>query len=298
MRKDNPIDHIIHQHLIKNDLSLEDYAYDLNKDPKTIKTLISGQGNPTIDTLVKVALSLDMPLFEFINLYNQTQAISITTLLNQLEAFFCESKYQEMQVTMDALSSIVSKVSTAEAVIIEKNILFYNGLLQARYGNLLESRILLKESMRVDASHKKNEKAEISSFLDYRSALNYAFVWGMESDLEYAISLISSIEKRYENHVYHHCMKLLNLSNFLFALEQYKKSLEYAKLGIVWSLRYGRSDYLDHFFFRKGIAEYRLGIKEYKNSLKKILELRQYDFVSSDNQMLVSRLKTVYKIDY
>lgn len=89
----------------------------------------------------------------------------------------------------------------------------------------------------------------------------------------------------------------LNLSYNYFNLDDYKKSLEYANIGIEYCNRHNNMFMLYLFYSRKGIAEFRLGMPNYEDSLRKsihILEIQnKKDLAKTYRQIMVER----YDID-
>ncbi len=89
----------------------------------------------------------------------------------------------------------------------------------------------------------------------------------------------------------------INLSYIYFNLDDYKKSLEYANIGIDYCNRYNNMFMLYLFYSRKGVAELRLGMPNYEDSLRKsihILEMQnKHDLAKTYRQIMVER----YDID-
>lgn len=88
-----------------------------------------------------------------------------------------------------------------------------------------------------------------------------------------------------------------NLSYNCFCLDNYKASLDYANTGIAYCNKHNNMFFLFHFYYRKGVAEFRLNMPHYEDSLRKSIHLleiqNKMDLAETYRQTLIDR----YDID-
>ena len=109
--------------------------------------------------------------------------------------------------------------------------------------------------------------------------------------LKFCLSSIDSDESSFKIKI------LYNLAYTCYKLDLHKESLYYSELGITTCVISNSLSCLDLLYSRKGIAQYYLGYKNYRDTLTKAIFLYDITGKSDLKDMFITSCKKIHKIE-
>lgn len=267
----------------------------------TLRKIENGKTCPVQETLDLLSPILNKDLNQLLLNYRLNDYLAFEEIQNRLEFKIDRGIYESLSVELNDLKKLLN---------IESNTYFTN---------LINQLILLVESIILNQKHNHHHKS-LNKLVEAIQITNKDFTLNNYGDLVYSsmelrilmnIALlknrIKSTEKSLE--IMEFCISIANTNNNLYIkicynlsytyhrLDIHDKSLKYSSLGVDYCINHRDYNILNLLYFRKGIAQYFLGYKNYMDYLKKSISfceiLEQYEL----RDLLIRNCKKFYDID-
>lgn len=290
-------------HLFLNDCrkksgwSIEEFAALANIDYRTMHSLLNGKTVPTFKTILKIADTLMVDYRDLLSMDCVISHDSIVLWEKELNELFQSGEYDQATTLLNVADVLESKsINYESSVSIEKIRQFYTGLLLPFPQQISKSKDILTDSLFLGNSRKPVPDFIPKSIIDSRILSNIAICESSLKNEDLAAELYLHSQSPFPQIKTYEPIRLLNLSITYHRMNKQKKVLEYSQQGIKDAIECNKSHLLERFFFRKGIAEYKLGLKQYLHTLQNLILLEELEMIHHKHHLIIHDLEKHYGI--
>ena len=266
----------------------------------TLKNIESGKVLPNLENLDIISVALKKDLSQLLLQYRVNNPDNYDSIIKKIEDRFDAGDISSLEQELPDLKSLLD--TTTNNYIrghISQLILLIESSLKEKIGNLSQAYELLISSLTqgIPDFHMKNYNKFSYSSIELRILLNIAMILNKTECekksleiMEFCFDNINTSSNLYPKICF-------NLSYQYHRLAMHKSALRYADYGIDYCEDTGNFTGINHLYFRKGIAAFKLGHINYKEILLKSIYLSEILGQDNIKDLIIKNCKEMYSID-
>lgn len=266
----------------------------------TLKNIESGKVLPNLETLDIISVTLKKDLSKLLLQYRVDNPSNFDSIIKKIEDKFDAGDISSLEQNLPDLKSLLN---TTTNNYIKRNlsqlILLIESSLSGKAGDLTRAYNLLISALiqGIPDFDLKNYNKFSYSNIELRILLNIAMILNKIACKNNSLEILKFCFNNIDISSILYPKICFNLSYQYHRLSMHENALEYADHGINYCENTGNFNGINHLYFRKGIAAFKLGHKNYKEILRKSLYLSEVLGQNSIKELIIKNCKEIYSID-
>ena len=265
----------------------------------TLKNIESGKVLPNLETLDIISVALKKDLSELLLQYRVDNPDNFDSIIKKIEDKFDAGDIISLKQELPDLKSLLD--TTTNSYIkgnISQLILLIKSSLSREAGDLSQAYDLLISALNqgIPDFNMKNYNKFSYSNIELRILLNIAMILNKTNCKNKSLEIMQFCFNNIDTTSSLYPKICFNLSYQYHRLSMHEHVLRYANYGIDCCENTGNFIGINHLYFRKGIAAFKLGHTNYKEILLKSIYLSEILGQDSIKQLIIRNCKEMYSI--
>ncbi|MGB9780306.1 helix-turn-helix domain-containing protein [Caldanaerobacter sp.] len=284
-------------------LTQKDVAEQIYINIDTLRKIENGKVMPHQETLDLLSVVFKKDLNETLLRYRLKDYSTFDKIKNSIETKLESGEFEELEKEALKLKKIIQegKMSLYYERLLKQLLYLVESIIEKTINNNYEKaleKLIVAMKITIPDFALSDYTAFVYNSIEIRILMNIAFILEKQESIEKSIEILLFCLSQLEAEDIKDKIKLYyNLSYSYHLLSNHEKALYYADLGIKTCIEARALDGLSLLYFRKGIAEYHLKKKNYKDSLIKAMHLFEIFGQEKLKTMAIENCKKFYNID-
>lgn len=279
-------------------LTIEEACFIAGINEKTLYRIEYGKNNITMNTLDKLSIAYKMDLFDIYNEYMLDSKTKLLNLINKAEKSIYVDDLENIEACINHLKKFpLNKLPSYKEISIKH----YIRLLEATYVDLKYSDRTEAIKILINSIKSEINDFDISNYKNFnyspiekRILMNISTMkYDLDEDKIF-IEILNYLSTLLEDNIILYPKIILNLAAIYHVKEDYDKCLNLTKNGIDYCIKNKNFDIMPKFFFRKFTTEAILGMKDYKDTLKKAVFMAEINNQEYLKRIFINSAKNFY----
>lgn len=266
----------------------------------TLKNIESGKVLPNLETLDIISVVLKRDLSQLLLQYRVDNPDNFDSIIKKVEDKFDAGDISSLKQDLPDLKSLLD--TTTNNYIrrnISQFILLIKSSLSKKSGDLTEAYSLLISALSqgIPGFDMENYNKFSYSNIELRILLNIAMILNETKNKDKSLKIMNFCFENIDINSSLYPKISFNLSYQYHRLDIHEKAFQYANYGITYCETTGNFTGINHLYFRKGIAAFKLKHNDYKEILLKSIHLSEVLGQDNVKDLIIKNCKEMYSID-